>query len=1118
MTQVVEDVSITASGVNIGGTQDEMHFAFIQVTGDIDIRGRLPGLIRTHATQTKAGFMVRESLNANARHAYSFIRSGGYAGLIYRTATGGNSTTVAGPQVVRPAWIRLTRVGNVLTAYCGQDGVSWTQVGQITIAMPTTVYVGMAVTSFVDGSLTTADFDNLSLTGASTGTADTTPPTTPSNLRVTATTPTSVSLAWNASTDSGTGVAGYRVHRSPGNSPIASVASPVHTDTTVAPNTTYSYSVSAFDGAIPANESPQSAALSVTTPPASVITPNVVGLTQSAAQIQITNAGLVVGTISSASSSTVPSGSVISQVPAAGTSTTPGSAVNLVISTGGAADITPPSVPQGLMVSGVTSNSVSLTWSASTDTGGAGLAGYRVFRDGGTTPIATVTTTSFTDNGLAAGTTYTYRVAAFDNASPPNVSAAAGPVTATTLSGTTTPVDTTPPSVPTNLRVTATTSTSVSLAWNASTDSGTGVAGYRIYRNGGASPIATSTTTSFTDGGRTPGTTYTYRVSAIDRATPANESAQSAAVTATTPNATASCSVTIEGGTPVMNVGELASLRAVVTGGSTPVTYQWSVTGPIIKDYDERTAVLWSVTPMSAADYQQQTISFYWKPVESQRHPLNGGPVNRTVSVTVNAGGATCNAQRIFSVERNMTDINRQAEDFYTSNHPDSAGRGRVRNDHSAWHQDWMPFVPNYGATLFDFHREYVDRFNSWRQEFGYPPVTPWDPGTPLPTGPDVDHAFRNATYTLTPLPSWFTLAGGSATRPSNGTACDTQTGQNDLLDFTSRNALGCAINKPMHSDVHNRVGGHMATTVGSPMDPIFWRWHEYMDTVSQNWLAGGGANSAMLPIPMEEQRLAGLDAVAREAAAHNHAHRHHHSASEESEGASTNRPTEQVAPPVLHHHPPAAATAGPNVTLLEEEDPNPVIRRPGKAARGPRIIYESPFRTRPFVTELPSVTVTFSVPVFGITADALTVNGSPATQVTGTGAGPYVFSGFAPPQGEVIQVKFASRTVRDAEGNLAGRRAWRYWVVKAGEDRDYDGLDDAEEVSVYMTNPRLRDTDNDGMPDGFEVKHACLNPFEDERAPHDMSGATLPGDDDADDDGYENLAEYYRGTDPCAP
>jgi len=95
-----------------------------------------------------------------------------------------------------------------------------------------------------------------------------------------------------------------------------------------------------------------------------------------------------------------------------------------------ATDATAPSVPANLAVGAVTSSSVSLSWSASTDTGGSGLAGYRVYRDGAATPVATVASTSYTDSGLAAQTNYSYAVRAYDNAG--NQSAEAGPVTATT--------------------------------------------------------------------------------------------------------------------------------------------------------------------------------------------------------------------------------------------------------------------------------------------------------------------------------------------------------------------------------------------------------------------------------------------------------------------------------------------------------------------------------------------------------------------------------------------------------------------------------------------------------------------------------------------------------------
>jgi hypothetical protein len=68
-----------------------------------------------------------------------------------------------------------------------------------------------------------------------------------------------------------------------------------------------------------------------------------------------------------------------------------------------------------------------------------GVTGYRVFRDGGTTPITTTgaNATSFGDTGLAASSTHTYVVEAFDAAGNKATSAASAPVT--TQAATTTP-------------------------------------------------------------------------------------------------------------------------------------------------------------------------------------------------------------------------------------------------------------------------------------------------------------------------------------------------------------------------------------------------------------------------------------------------------------------------------------------------------------------------------------------------------------------------------------------------------------------------------------------------------------------------------------------------------
>ncbi len=74
--------------------------------------------------------------------------------------------------------------------------------------------------------------------------------------------------------------------------------------------------------------------LVISSGPAQVKVPNVVGDTQAAATSALTTAGLIVGTVTTQSSSTVASGDVISENPTAGTSVNAGSAVNLVISSG----------------------------------------------------------------------------------------------------------------------------------------------------------------------------------------------------------------------------------------------------------------------------------------------------------------------------------------------------------------------------------------------------------------------------------------------------------------------------------------------------------------------------------------------------------------------------------------------------------------------------------------------------------------------------------------------------------------------------------------------------------------------------------------------------------------
>jgi len=110
-----------------------------------------------------------------------------------------------------------------------------------------------------------------------------------------------------------------------------------------------------------------------------------------------------------------------------------------------------------------------------------------------------------------------------------NIDSASNTASATTATDI---VDTTAPSVPLNLTATAKSDTRIDLGWSASTDEvdGSGLAGYRIYRDGAL--LTTVTTTTFSDTGLSANTLYTYTATAFDVAD--NESSASLPAGATT--------------------------------------------------------------------------------------------------------------------------------------------------------------------------------------------------------------------------------------------------------------------------------------------------------------------------------------------------------------------------------------------------------------------------------------------------------------------------------------------------------------------------------------------------------------------------------------------------------
>ncbi|MGH8277325.1 MAG: fibronectin type III domain-containing protein, partial [Steroidobacteraceae bacterium] len=175
-----------------------------------------------------------------------------------------------------------------------------------------------------------------------------------------------------------------------------------------------------------------------------------------------------------------------------------------------------PTAPGNLAVTAVSSAQINLSWSASTETGGT-IAQYLIERcqGAGCTSFAQIGTsagTAFNDTGLAASTTYTYRVRAQDALNT------IGPYSGTAAATTLAPVV---PTAPSGLTATAAGSTQINLTWGVSTETGGTIAQYLIERCQGAgctsfAQIGTSAGTAFNDAGLTGSTSYSYRVRAKD--------------------------------------------------------------------------------------------------------------------------------------------------------------------------------------------------------------------------------------------------------------------------------------------------------------------------------------------------------------------------------------------------------------------------------------------------------------------------------------------------------------------------------------------------------------------------------------------------------------------------
>jgi RHS repeat-associated protein len=154
--------TVTGSGQGLSGTADGLHFVYQPLTSNGVVVARVSSI--TGGTG-QLGVMMRETLDTASSVAFvDFVPNS--ANFLYRAGSGTNLSSQSSTFVNAryPYWVKLSRAGNVFSAFVSSDGSTWTQVGTSeTITMAQTIFVGLGVSSQNTATQITAVFDNVAI-------------------------------------------------------------------------------------------------------------------------------------------------------------------------------------------------------------------------------------------------------------------------------------------------------------------------------------------------------------------------------------------------------------------------------------------------------------------------------------------------------------------------------------------------------------------------------------------------------------------------------------------------------------------------------------------------------------------------------------------------------------------------------------------------------------------------------------------------------------------------------------------------------------------------------------------------------------------------------------------
>jgi hypothetical protein len=165
-----DEIEIVGGGADVWGASDQFYFVAKSVDGNFDARVHVTSLAGVNAI-TKALLLARQNNDANAPAYHISVNPTppgrdqlelGFRSTVDGATASWGATVV--PAGIPNVWMRITRAGDTFTGYRSSNGVDWIALGTNTLALPSTMSVGIGVTAHDNTRLATGVFSNFRIT------------------------------------------------------------------------------------------------------------------------------------------------------------------------------------------------------------------------------------------------------------------------------------------------------------------------------------------------------------------------------------------------------------------------------------------------------------------------------------------------------------------------------------------------------------------------------------------------------------------------------------------------------------------------------------------------------------------------------------------------------------------------------------------------------------------------------------------------------------------------------------------------------------------------------------------------------------------------------------------